>query len=52
MVKDFDGEFLILEDKDGAKVIINRQEALFQQSGILKKYNIEFDRSIDLRDKK
>ncbi len=52
MVKAFDGEYLVLEDKDGAKVIIDREEALSQQAGILKKYNIQFDRSIDLRDTK
>ena len=52
MVEDFDGDYLVLEDKDGAKVIIDRQEALSQQPDILKKYNIEFDRSVDLRDKK
>lgn len=52
MVKEFDGEYLVLEDKDGAKVIINREEALSQQPAILKKYNIEYDRSIDLREKK
>jgi len=49
MVQEFDGEYLILEDKDGAKVVINRDEALGKQGDILKKYNIEFDKSIDLR---
>jgi len=49
MVRDFDGDFLVLEDEDGARVIINREEALSQQPNILKKYNIEFDRSVDLR---
>jgi len=42
-------KYLVLEDKDGVKVIINRQEAQEKQSSILKKYNIEFDKSIDLR---
>ena len=48
-VKEFKGEYLILEDRDGIKVIINRKEALAKQGDILKKYNIEYDRSIDLR---
>ena len=43
------GKYLVLEDKDGVKVIIDRQEAKAKQSNILKKYNIEFDKSIDLR---
>ena len=42
-------QYLVLEDKDGIKVIIDREEAKAKQSTILKKYNIEFDRSIDLR---
>ena len=48
-VQNFKGEYLILEDTDGVKVIINREEALTKQSDIMKKYNIEYDRSIDLR---
>lgn len=43
-------KYLVLEDKDGVKVIIDREEAKRKQSSILKKYNIEFDKSIDLRD--
>lgn len=42
-------KYLVLEDKDGVKVIIDRDEAKEKQSSILKKYNIEFDKSIDLR---
>jgi S1-C subfamily serine protease len=41
--------YLVLEDKDGVKVIIDREEAQAKQSNILKKYNIEFDKSVDLR---
>ena len=48
-VKSAKGEYVVLEDKDGVKVIINRQEAKQKQQSILKKYNIEFDKSIDLR---
>jgi len=43
------GKYLVLEDKEGVKVIIDRKEALSKQAGILKKYNIEFDKSVDLR---
>lgn len=42
-------QYVILEDKDGIKVIIDRKEAQTKQKAILKKYNIEFDKSIDLR---
>jgi hypothetical protein len=40
----------VLEDKDGVKVVIDRKEALAKQQEILKKYTIEYDRSIDLRE--
>ncbi len=43
-------KYIVLEDKDGVKVIIDREEAQAKQSAILKKYNIEFDKSVDLRD--
>jgi len=43
------GDYLILEDNDGVKIIIDKKEAQSKQKGILKKYNIEYDRSIDLR---
>ncbi|WP_373028537.1 S1C family serine protease [Sulfurovum sp.] len=42
-------QYIVLEDNDGVKVIIDREEAQAKQSAILKKYNIEFDKSIDLR---
>jgi len=42
-------KYLVLEDKNGVKVIIDREEAQTKQRSILKKYNIEFDKSIDLR---
>jgi len=45
------GQYIILEDKDGVKVVIDKEEAKIKQDGILKKYNIEFDKSIDLRKK-
>ena len=43
-------DYLVLEDEDGVKVIIDTEEARLKQKSILKKYNIEFDKSIDLRD--
>lgn len=42
--------YIVLEDKDGVQVIIDKNEAQTKQSAILKKYNIEFDKSIDLRE--
>ena len=50
-VQDFKGDYLVLEDKDGVKIIIDRKEALAKQQGILDRYNIEFSESIDLRDR-
>ena len=51
MIQESNGKYIILEDKDGAEVAINREEALSKHDEILKKYNIEFDKSIDLRSK-
>lgn len=42
--------YIVLEDNDGVQVIIDRKEAQAKQSEILQKYNIEFDRSIDMRE--
>jgi S1-C subfamily serine protease len=42
-------KYIVLEDEDGVKVIIDKKEAQAKQGEILKKYNIEFDKSIDLR---
>jgi hypothetical protein len=42
--------YFVLEDNDGVKVIIDRKEAKTQQKRILRKYNIEYDRSEDLRE--
>lgn len=41
--------FVVLEDKEGQKVIINAKEALDEQEAILKRYNIEFPTSANLR---
>ena len=42
-------KYIVLEDKDGVKVVIDKDEAQNKQNNLLKKYNIEFDKSIDLR---
>ena len=42
-------KYIVLEDEDGVKVIIDKDEAQAKQVEILKKYNIEYDKSIDLR---
>jgi len=49
MMRDSKEAYLVLEDKDGIKVIIDRKEALEKQNELLQKYNIEYDRSEDLR---
>lgn len=48
-VKQSKEKYLVFEDKDGIKVVIDREEAQAKQKEILEKYNIEFDRSIDFR---
>ncbi|WP_309496658.1 PDZ domain-containing protein [Sulfurovum sp.] len=48
-MKSFKGKYIILEDKDGVELIIDTVKAKKNQNSILKKYNIEFDRSVDLR---
>ena len=42
--------YYLLEDNDGVKVIIDRKEAMAKQRQILEKYNVEYDRSEDLRE--
>jgi len=42
-------KYILLKDKNEVKVIIDRQEALDKQKELLEKYNIEFDKSEDLR---
>ena len=48
-VKETKTPYIVLEDEDGIKVIIDRKEAQSKQRDILKKYNIEYDKSSDLR---
>lgn len=42
--------YYLLEDNDGVKVIIDRNEAMAKQKEILKRYNVEYDKSEDLRE--
>ena len=42
-------KYIVLEDKDGVKLVIDKEKAKEHQSSILKQYNIEFDKSVDLR---
>jgi len=48
-MKRFKGQYIVLEDKDGVELVIDTKKAKEHQGEILKKYNIEFDKSIDLR---
>jgi hypothetical protein len=41
----------VLEDKDGVRLVIDREETEKKQKEILQKYNIEYDKSEDLREK-
>jgi S1-C subfamily serine protease len=49
MMEQTEAPYYLLEDEDGNKVIIDRAEAGKREKAILKKYNIEYDRSEDLR---
>ncbi|MDM5272247.1 trypsin-like peptidase domain-containing protein [Sulfurovum sp. zt1-1] len=48
-VKNSKSKYLVFEDEDGIKVVIDRTEAQAKQKEILKQYNIEFDRSINFK---
>ena len=41
-------KFVVLEDEDGAKVVINKKEALSAESSLLKRYSIKANKSDDL----
>lgn len=43
-------KYIVLEDKDGIKVIIDKEMAQRKQKEILQTYNIEYDKSEDLRE--
>jgi len=42
--------YWVLEDKNGVRIVIDTKEAAAKQREILKKYNIEYDKSEDLRE--
>lgn len=42
-------DYIVLEDKRGIRVIIDDKEAKKKQKKILSRYNIQFDKSFDLR---
>ena len=48
LVMDSKEKFVVLEDEDGAKVVINKKEALDAESGLLKRYSIKANKSDDL----
>jgi hypothetical protein len=48
-VKQAKEKYLVLEDKDGIKLVIDKKEAQAKQKSILQRYNIEYDKSIDMR---
>jgi S1-C subfamily serine protease len=50
MMENLKEPYYFLEDNDGVKVIIDRKEAQKRQKEILRKYNIEYDKSEDLRE--
>ena len=41
-------KYVVLEDEDGAKVVIDREEALGVESELLKRYSIKANKSDDL----
>ncbi|CAA6809581.1 MAG: Serine protease identified by sequence similarity putative ORF located using Blastx/Glimmer [uncultured Sulfurovum sp.] len=41
-------KFVVLEDEDGAKVVINKEEALASENELLKRYSIKANKSDDL----
>lgn len=43
-------DYIVLQDENGVEVIIDTKEAQSKQESILKRYNIEFDKSVDMRE--
>ncbi|HIP50618.1 MAG TPA: serine protease [Campylobacterales bacterium] len=48
LVSDTKEKFVVLEDEDGAKVVINKEEALAAEDELLKRYSIKANKSDDL----
>ncbi len=49
ILENFKGDYLLLKDDEGLEVVIDSKESLLKNDEILQKYNIEYDRSKDLR---
>ncbi len=49
VVTEFNGDYLLLEDDDGIQVVMDAKVCKKENEEILKRYNIKYDRSIDLR---
>lgn len=48
LVMKTDAKFVMLEDEDGAKVVINKEEAMKAETELLKRYSIKANKSDDL----
>jgi len=48
LVIDSKEKFIVLEDEDGAKVVINKEDALAAEEELLKRYSIKANKSDDL----
>ena len=48
LVNECKEKFVVLEDEDGAKVVINKEEALAAENELLKRYSIKANKSDDL----
>ena len=48
LVRETKDKFVVLEDEDGAKVVINKKEALAAEPKLLKRYSIKANKSDDL----
>jgi len=48
-IESYKDKYIVLEDANGIKLVIDKKEAQATQSDLLRKYNIEYDRSVDLR---
>ena len=46
IVEEFNGKYLILENKDGVKIAIDRQKAIENEETILKRYSIEDNKRV------
>jgi hypothetical protein len=49
IVENFKGDYLLLEDDEGIQVVMDAKVCKMKNEEILKRYNIKYDRSVDLR---